>query len=344
MPMPRSQLISLDATPNYHVVSRCVRRQFLCGVDLQTGRDFTHRRDWIRTRIFELAEVFAVDVCAYAVMSNHCHLVLSVDQARALSWDDREVGRRWMTLFGGTALVRSFVAAEKLSEAQLAAVSSKIGEYRKRLFDISWFMRCLNEPIARMANAEDKASGRFWEGRFKSQALLDEAALVAAMAYVDLNPIRAGMAQTPEESDYTAIQQRILEQDPKIADQKPEALEKLPEDLQTAIGKLLPFADQAPEDLERFIPYEIRITWNWWTGPAALSSKASAVVFPDNLPPILERLKIDPAAYIKFINRSEKTRFGNFIGPVEAMRDLAERFGKSFLKGQTAAAQLFSPG
>ena len=104
MPMPRSQLISLDATPHYHVVSRCVRRQFLCGVDVQTGRDFTHRRDWIRTRIFELAEVFAIGVCAYAVMSNHCHLVLSVDQERALGWDDREVGRRWMALFGGTAL------------------------------------------------------------------------------------------------------------------------------------------------------------------------------------------------------------------------------------------------
>jgi len=220
--MPRSQLVSLDATPHYHVVSRCVRRQYLCGVDRQTGRDFTHRRDRIRTRIFELAEVFAIDVCAYAVMSNHCLLALSIDQARALGWNDREVARRWITLFGGTALVRSFAAGETLSEARLAAAARKVNEYRKRRFDISWFMRW--EPIARMANAEDNASGRFCEGRFKSQALLDEAALIAAMAYVDLNPIRAGMAQTPEQSDYTATQQRIREQDPMIADQRESCL------------------------------------------------------------------------------------------------------------------------
>ena len=344
MPMPRSQLISLDATPHYHVVSRCVRRQFLCGVDARTGQDFSHRRDWIRARIFELADVFAIDICAYAVMSNHLHLILSVDQARVLAWDDHEVARRWMKLFGGTVLVRSFVAGEKLSEAQRAAVALKITEYRKRLFDISWFMRCLNEPIARMANAEDNVTGRFWEGRFKSQALLDEAALIAAMVYVDLNPIRAGMAQTPEQSDYTSIQQRVLEQDPKVAARKPDAIEQLPEDLKAAIGKLMPFADQAPEDPERAIPYGIQDYMELvdWSGRAVIEGKRGSI--PDNLPPILERLKIDPGSYVKFINRNEKSRFGNFIGPVETMRTLAERFGKSFLKGQTAAAQLFSPG
>lgn len=344
MPMPRSQLISLEATPHYHVISRCVRRQFLCGFDAMTGRDFSHRRDWIRARIFELADIFAIDVCAYAVMSNHVHLVLSVDQDQALGWDEREVGRRWTRLFGGNPLVRSFVAGERLSEAQLTVVQTKIAEYRRRLFDISWFMRCLNEPIARMANAEDNVTGRFWEGRFKSQALLDEAALIAAMAYVDLNPIRAGMAQTPEESDYTAIQQRILERDPKIADREPESIQKLPEDLQTAIGKLMPFADQAPEDSERSIPYEIQdyLELVDWSGRAVVEGKRGSI--PDNLPPILERFKINPDHYIRFINRTDKSRFGNFIGAIEAMRTQAERFGKTFLKGQTAAAGLFSPG
>jgi REP element-mobilizing transposase RayT len=340
VPLPRCQLISLDATPHYHVVSRCVRRQFLCGLDRQTGRDFSHRRDWIRARVFELQEAFAIDVYAYAVMSNHFHAILSVDRERALEWEPEEVARRWMKLFGGNPLVRSFVAGERLSDAQHAVVDARIAEYRQRLHDISWFMRCLNEPIARWANHEDNVTGRFWEGRFKSQALLDEAALIAAMAYVDLNPIRAGMAETPEESDYTSIQQRILEQ--RMSDS--EAATGLPEDLRTAIGKLMPFFDQNPGDPERAIPYEFQdyLELVDWSGRAIVPGKRGSI--PDDLPPILERLSINLEQYVRFISRTGRAGFRHFIGPVEAMRELAARFGRSFLKGQTAAAQLFNPG
>lgn len=152
------------------------------------------------------------------------------------------------------------------------------------------------------------------------------------------------MAETPEESDYTSIQQRILEQDMKIADRKPEAIEKLPEDLQAAIGKLMPFADRNSVAPARAIPYELRdyLALVDWSGGAVVEGKRGSI--PENLPPILERLKIDPENYLRFITRSEKSRFSNFIGPLETMRKLAERFGKSLLKGQTAAALHFSPG
>lgn len=193
MTRPRSCLISLAETPWYHVVNRCVRRAFLCGQDAATGQCFEHRRGWIETRIRELASVFTIDVAAYAVMSNHYHAVLRVDAARAQALGDDEVLRRWTQLFTGPLLVQRYLGGALLGEAERLKVAEFAALYRQRLADVSWFMRVLNETIARQANAEDGCTGRFWEGRFKSQALLDEQALLAAMAYVDLNPIRAGI-------------------------------------------------------------------------------------------------------------------------------------------------------
>jgi len=211
MPYPRSSLVSLDATPWYHVISRCVRRAFLCGEDTVTGRNYEHRRGWIVERLEQLAGVFAIDVAAYAVMSNHAHLVVRVDAERAQEWSQEEVLRRWTRLYVGPELVQHYVrhGEEGLCPAQLDAVQGWAETYRSRLADLSWFMRVLNQSIARMANAEDQVTGRFWEGRFKSHALLDEAAVLTAMAYVDLNPIRARLATVPEDSAFTSIAERL---------------------------------------------------------------------------------------------------------------------------------------
>jgi len=209
MPKPRKSLISLQNTPYYHCVSRCVRRTFLCGVDESTGKSYEHRRGWIEDKMLALAKVFAIDICAYAVMSNHTHLVLHIDADKARSWSIREVLERWHRLHKGTQFTEKYLENKRLEEFELALVYERCEKYRKRLMDISWFMKELNEPIARMANNEDKCTGHFWEGRFKSQALLDEAALVSCMAYVDLNPVRAKMEKTPESSTYTSIKTRI---------------------------------------------------------------------------------------------------------------------------------------
>ena len=209
MARPRQTIVSLEDTPYYHCCSRVVRKAFLCGIDNSTGENFEHRREWVDSRILELATVFANDICAYAVMSNHLHVVIKVDADKAKHWSDKDVLMQWHKGFKGTLLTHKFVKGEDLNEFERKTVNDCITQYRQRLVDISWFMRSLSEPIARMANKEDKCTGRFWEGRFKSQALLDEAAVLSCMAYVDLNPIRAKMATTPATSDYTSIQRRI---------------------------------------------------------------------------------------------------------------------------------------
>ena len=205
----RCDLVNLSETPFYHCVTRCVRQCYLCGYDKNTGQSFEHRRGWVEKRTLFLSSVYAIDLCAYAVMSNHVHVVLRVDEKSANSLSVREVLIRWHKLHKGTLLTKSYLAGEALSEAELLSVKRTAAVYRKRLFSISWFMRDLNEYIARAANAEDECKGRFWEGRFKSQALLDEKALLSCMVYVDLNPIRASLASTPEDSEYTSIKRRI---------------------------------------------------------------------------------------------------------------------------------------
>ncbi|WP_342808263.1 transposase [Alteromonas sp. M12] len=211
MPLARKRQICLADTPYYHCVSRCVRRAFLCGEDKLTGKSYEHRRQWVEDRLLFLTTVFAIEVCAYAVMSNHTHVVLHVNSAKVKNWSGKEIAQRWHKLHKGTLLSQKLTSKEApvFTEAELITLQSTLAVYRSRLTDISWFMRELNEPIARQANQEDNCTGHFWEGRFKSQALLDEHALTACMVYVDLNPIRAKMASTPESSKHTSVRRRI---------------------------------------------------------------------------------------------------------------------------------------
>ena len=210
MTRARQQQIILSETPWYHLVNRCVRRAFLCGVDSISGQNYGHRREWIEQLMFKLASVFSVDIAAFAVMSNHYHLVIRVDADQAQNWSDQEVFERWTQLFTGPSYLQTYLNQPERSPAAMQPKIDELAQtYRERLMDLSWYMRTLNESIARMANKEDGVKGHFWEGRFKSQALLDEQAILSVMAYVDLNPVRAAMSETLTESDHTSIQRRL---------------------------------------------------------------------------------------------------------------------------------------
>ncbi|WP_018414595.1 transposase [Teredinibacter turnerae] len=209
MTLPRKEQVSVEDTPYYHIVSRCVRRSFLCGIDRDTGKSYEHRRQWIEDRLRLLSSLFGIDICAYAVMSNHIHIVVKLDPKAIDSLNGNEILARWTCLFKGPLLVQKRCNGETLDAAQREVVSECIDVYRNRLKDLGWFMKCLTEPIARQANKEDHCTGHFWESRYKSQALLTDEAILSAMAYVDLNPVRAGMADRPETSSHTSIKERI---------------------------------------------------------------------------------------------------------------------------------------
>ena len=251
MARARKHLLCLSETPYYHVTSRCVRRAFLCGVDRYSGKSFEHRRAWVEDRIWVLSSLFSIHVCAYAVMSNHYHLVVRIDTDEPDNWSDDDVLNRWTSLYRGPILLQRYLAGVSLTPAERSAVASMTAVYRARLGSLSWFMKCLNEPVARKANAEDRCSGHFWEARFHSQPLKSERALLTAMAYVDLNPVRAKIAPTPEQSDYTSVRARVHEHvDPTTLAQAVARLLKHDElhHFDVPIRPLLPFADQWPHD------------------------------------------------------------------------------------------------
>ena len=135
--------------------------------------------------------------------------MLKIDVDKAKSLTQKDIISRWRQITKGHAIATKYMNGDTLIEGERMLLDGLITEWHERLSSISWFMRCLNEEIARKANREDECKGAFWEGRFKSQALLDEQALLACMMYVDLNPIRAGIADSLQSSDFTSIQERI---------------------------------------------------------------------------------------------------------------------------------------
>jgi hypothetical protein len=203
MATPRSQIVDEQVTPFYHCVSRCVRRAFLC------GEGAAHRKQWIEERLQALVELFAIDCAGFAIMDNHLHVLLRLDSRRAETWSNEEIAQRWLKLFPLRDVAGQKLALSEARVRQLASDSDWVARTRKRLGDLGWFMKCLKEPLARLANKEDGCSGAFWEGRFKSVAVLDVESLLATLAYIDLNPVAAGIAPTPEDSTNTSMRARI---------------------------------------------------------------------------------------------------------------------------------------
>ena len=332
MTRPRATLVSVADTPYYHVIGRCVRRAYLCGEDALTGRSFNHRRQWLLERLQLLTDTFAIDLCAYALMSNHYHLVVRLDVERVKQWSAHEIVTRWRRLYAGPAYAQKFLRGESISESEQAQLDTWLPVWSARLADLSWFMRCLNEWLARLANQEDGCTGRFWEGRFKSQALLDEGAVLTAMAYVDLNPVRAGMAATLVESDFTSIQQRLFQiaRDKRrsIAEDSP----KLP--------ALLPFIGALRQNEPDGIPFNLQdyLELVDTSGRVVHAGKRGAI--PAQVPRLLPVLGLAPDEWFKTVTQLQ-AHFELFIGAPYRLREVAAARAWRWVCGLAAGRRLY---
>lgn len=320
MPIPRSHLIDLNVTPYYHCFNRCVRQEFLIGKDDQ-GKDFSHRKEYFVTLLKSLTEAFGIQIPAYAVMSNHYHTVLHVDKDLVLSWSDTEVIERWQKV----AKTKEFPTPERLVI------------WRERLYDISWFMRFLNERMARVCNKKDNKKGRFWDNRFKSQPLLDEGALLSCMTYVDLNVIRSGQAKTLETSDFTSIQERLKAYQTEQA--TPENLMvfqtsiEIPKTVQNDISQL------SRPKLKSHLPFALPeyLSLVDWTGRQIREGKEHIA---NNVPPIVETSGLEPKQWLNIIN-SYHSSHKNIMGAFASLGNWADKIGKSWLKGQKDIRQYY---
>jgi putative transposase len=356
MTVARSEIVNVEATPYYHCIARCVRRAFLCGDDSYSGRNFDHRKLWIVERIKLLASLFAIDVCAYAILATHLHVILRIMAERVAGWSEQEVIGRARQLCP--------TCGDSIDEWPEERRELFVQTWRGRLADISWFMSKLDEYIARKANEEDRCSGRFWEGRFKSKALMDDGALLTAMAYVDLNPIRAGIAKGLDDSSWTSIQQRLREVAASMAQGTAESSSEdrptesnegegaAPLDEQEAVvaseeksssqpaqpePELHQCPALAPMDGDRQggsdgLPLSLLqyIALLEWTGRVLRDDKRGTITAPPS--ELLTRCGLDPDRWLESVQRFGS--LGGYVGHPSQLRQRASQMGRRWLKGQ----------
>ncbi len=373
MATARRLLVDPGSSGVFHCTSRCVRRAFLCGRDNYSGRDYEHRRGWIRDRLRELAGLYAVEIHSYSVMSNHVHVVVRTLPGRAAAWGLAPLAAA-VSRPVGPAGAGQAAAGRGRGGARPVRDHEKLARCRARLANLSWFMRSLNEPIARRANREDECTGHFWEGRFDCQRLEDAGAVLACMVYVDLNPVRAGLAETPEDSAFTSAQDRAVacrarRQIERAPDQpSPEQARWIAGARATArrdawlapLGgggsatgpdgadrpgaadgrrrdaplRPPPSMSQLPTiDLERYLELLD------WTGRQIRSDKRGSL--SADLRPALERLELDVERWVANVEHFGGL-FCRVAGTLRRLRAMAQATGRAWLRGHAGARRLYA--
>ena len=207
--LARVEVFAADEIAVVHVMNRTVRRCFLFGSDNVTRRNYDHRKQWLDDLLVQLAKYFAIDLLSSAILSNHFHLLLRSRPDAVKQWSDTEVAWRWLMLCPRQRdSQRQPIEPTEFEINRIVNNPEKLATIRSRLSDISWWMRLLSQHIAQRANKEEGETGKFFQARYRAVRMLDEAAIAACSAYIDLNPIRSGLAESIETSDHTSAQKR----------------------------------------------------------------------------------------------------------------------------------------
>ena len=325
MAIARRNIIDTESPGFYHCTNRCVRRAFLCGYDEEQKRNYDHRKSYLEQRMKLLCDVFAVNIFAYAIMSNHYHIVMYVDPGAPQLWTDKEVATRWLKVFP-SRLDKPENSQQREFRIQAIMNSPELLEkYRERLGSISWFMRRLNEPMAKLSNQEDDCTGKFWEGRFTSQALLDEAAVLSCMVYVDLNPVRAKISEKLIDSDFTSIKARLEKNQPYKDHELPN------EKLNAVSGSLE----------KQIIPVSLKdyINLTEWASKSILHPTKATM--PYNIESVLNRLNLQSNHWLHQLEQwGNNYRYA--VGPVTNIREAARKLSKRYFKGISSAIRLYA--
>ena len=327
MTVARRNIVDRETPGFYHCTNRCVRRTFLCGIDELTGKDYSHRKSWIESRMIELCDIFSVEIYAYAVMDNHYHIVLYVDPLLPEKWSKEDIAERWLKAYSPRLNNPKFAKQRELKKQAIVGDKVKIKSYRKRLGSLSWFMGRLNEPLAKRSNDEDFCTGSFWQGRYSSQALLDEAAVFSCMAYVDLNPIRAKITEKLEESQNTSIQKRLT----KLKNVNPIDVQK---HLDTSIVAI------SSQIGERILSMSLKdyIELVEWTGKSIIHPDKASI--PPHISSSLQRLNLQQNHWLKQIENFNQN-YCHVVGPIEQIRTKAKQLKLRCMKGISAAKLLY---
>jgi len=328
MTLARKDLVDEQTPGFYHCTNRCVRRTFLCGLDETTGIDYSHRKDWLEQRMLELCDIFSVEIFAYAVMDNHYHIVLHLDPLAPETWSKETIAERWLKAYPGRLDGPKFAKQRALKKQAIIADKVKLKCYRKRLGSLSWFMARLNEPLAKQSNREDYCTGRFWEGRYSSQALLDEAAVFSCMCYVDLNPVRAKITDKLATSDNTSVKHRL------------DALQRDSINVQAALDAQLSSLSTSVNS--RRLPMNLKdyLELVEWTGQNIIYPNKAAL--PANIASSLSQLNLQQHHWLKQIEHFNQ-HYCHVVGTAEQIKAFAERIEKKWLKCISAAKRLFKP-